>query len=46
MVVLSGVGAKEYYQSEFGYSPRGEYMVKNLQAQPGESSDSLRSSLR
>ncbi len=30
MVVLSGVGAKEYYQSEFGYSSRGDYMVKRL----------------
>ena len=30
MVVLSGVGAKEYYHSEFGYSPRGDYMVKSL----------------
>jgi elongator complex protein 3 len=30
MVVLSGVGAKEYYRSEFGYGSQGEYMVKNL----------------
>jgi len=30
MVVLSGVGAKEYYRSEFGYSPQAEYMVKEL----------------
>lgn len=30
MVVLSGVGAKEYYRSEFDYSPQGDYMVKNL----------------
>ena len=30
MVVLSGVGAKEYYRSEFGYSSLGEYMVKRL----------------
>ncbi len=29
MIVLSGVGAKEYY-SEFGYSSQGDYMVKNL----------------
>ena len=28
--VLSGVGAKEYYRSESGYSSRGEYMVKRL----------------
>ena len=31
-VVLSGVGAKEYYRSEFGYSSQGEYMVKGLKA--------------
>ncbi|MDI6814607.1 MAG: tRNA uridine(34) 5-carboxymethylaminomethyl modification radical SAM/GNAT enzyme Elp3 [Dehalococcoidales bacterium] len=30
MVVLSGTGAKQYYRSVFGYSPRGDYMVKNL----------------
>ncbi len=30
MVVLSGVGAKEYYRSGFGYSSRGDYMVKSL----------------
>ena len=30
MVVLSGVGAKEYYRSEFGYSSQGDYMVKRL----------------
>ena len=30
MVILSGVGAKEYYRSEFGYSPQGEYMVRSL----------------
>jgi len=30
MVVLSGVGAKEYYRTEFGYSSQGDYMVKNL----------------
>ncbi len=30
IVVLSGVGAKEYYRSEFGYSSQGEYMVKGL----------------
>lgn len=30
MVVLSGVGAREYYRSEFGYSLQGNYMVKNL----------------
>jgi len=30
IVVLSGVGAKEYYRSEFGYHSQGEYMVKTL----------------
>ena len=29
VVVLSGVGAKEYYR-EFGYSSKGNYMVKKL----------------
>ncbi len=33
MVVLSGTGAKEYYRSEFGYSSKGDYMVKRLPAQ-------------
>ncbi len=30
MVILSGVGAKEYYRTEFGYKPQADYMVKNL----------------
>jgi len=30
MVVLSGVGAKEYYRAEFGYRSQGDYMVKSL----------------
>ena len=30
MVVLSGIGAKEYYRSEFGYSSEADYMVKSL----------------
>ena len=30
LVVLSGIGAKEYYRSEFGYSSQAEYMVKSL----------------
>jgi elongator complex protein 3 len=30
MVILSGVGAREYYRSDFGYSLEGNYMVKNL----------------
>jgi len=30
MIVLSGIGAKEYYRTEFGYSSQGAYMVKSL----------------
>jgi len=30
MVILSGVGAKEYYRSEFDYGSQGDYMVKSL----------------
>ena len=30
MVILSGVGAREYYRAEFGYSSQGNYMVKQL----------------
>ena len=30
IAVLSGVGAREYYRSGFGYSLRGSYMVKIL----------------
>ncbi|MBI2852013.1 MAG: tRNA uridine(34) 5-carboxymethylaminomethyl modification radical SAM/GNAT enzyme Elp3 [Chloroflexi bacterium] len=30
MVILSGVGAREYYRTEFGYELQGHYMVKNL----------------
>jgi len=30
MVVLSGVGAREYYRSEFGYTAQADYMVKAL----------------
>ncbi|HEY82208.1 MAG TPA: tRNA uridine(34) 5-carboxymethylaminomethyl modification radical SAM/GNAT enzyme Elp3 [Dehalococcoidia bacterium] len=30
MIVLSGVGAREYYRTECGYSSLGEYMVKEL----------------
>ncbi|MBI2830532.1 MAG: tRNA uridine(34) 5-carboxymethylaminomethyl modification radical SAM/GNAT enzyme Elp3 [Chloroflexi bacterium] len=30
MAILSGVGAREYYRGEFGYAPRGDYMVKRL----------------
>ena len=33
MAVLSGVGAREYYRSEFGYSSGGDYMVKRLAPQ-------------
>jgi elongator complex protein 3 len=37
MLILSGVGAREYYRTEFGYSLDGDYMVKGL----GRSSGSL-----
>jgi elongator complex protein 3 len=30
MAVLSGTGAKEYYRTEFGYHPEGDYMVGDL----------------
>lgn len=30
MAVLSGVGAREYYRSEFGYNLQGDHMVKGL----------------
>jgi len=30
MVVLSGVGAKEYFRADFGYRLLGDYMVKSL----------------
>jgi len=30
IIVLSGVGAREYYRTEFGYRLQGDYMVKNL----------------
>ncbi len=30
MTILSGVGAREYYRTEFGYSLQGDYMVKGL----------------
>ena len=30
MLVLSGVGAKEYYRAEFGYHSAGDYMGKRL----------------
>ena len=33
IVILSGVGAREYYRSEFGYSSQADYMVKNLASQ-------------
>jgi len=33
MAVLSGVGAREYYRSEFGYMQQGDYMVKSLESQ-------------
>ncbi|HEY55504.1 MAG TPA: tRNA uridine(34) 5-carboxymethylaminomethyl modification radical SAM/GNAT enzyme Elp3 [Dehalococcoidia bacterium] len=30
MTILSGVGAREYYRSEFGYQLQGDYMVREL----------------
>jgi len=30
MVILSGVGAREYYRTEFGYRLQGDYMVRSL----------------
>jgi elongator complex protein 3 len=30
MLILSGVGAREYYRTEFGYSLDGDYMAKEL----------------
>jgi len=30
IAILSGVGAKEYYRSEFGYQEKAKYMVKGL----------------
>jgi elongator complex protein 3 len=30
MLVLSGVGAKEYYRSEFGYHAVGDYMLRKI----------------
>ncbi|MBU2536228.1 MAG: tRNA uridine(34) 5-carboxymethylaminomethyl modification radical SAM/GNAT enzyme Elp3 [Chloroflexi bacterium] len=33
MLVLSGVGAREYYRTESGYSSLGEYMVKELKSE-------------
>ena len=30
MIILSGIGAREYYRTEFGYSLQRDYMVKDL----------------
>jgi len=30
MIILSGIGAREYYRTEFGYESRGDYMVREL----------------
>ena len=30
MTILSGVGAREYYRTEFGYKSQGDYMVRDL----------------
>lgn len=35
MTILSGVGAREYYRTEFGYSLEGDYMVRDLGLQSG-----------
>ena len=32
MSILSGIGAREYYRTEFGYSLQGAYMVKELKS--------------
>ena len=34
MLVLSGVGAREYYRTESDYHSLGEYMVKELVSKP------------
>ncbi len=34
MLVLSGVGARDYYRNEAGYRSLGEYMVKDLTPRP------------
>jgi elongator complex protein 3 len=34
MKILSGIGAREYYRSEFGYRLEGDYMVKELAGNP------------
>jgi elongator complex protein 3 len=33
IAVLSGIGAKDYYRSGFGYKAQGDYMVKRLKPQ-------------
>jgi elongator complex protein 3 len=30
MTILSGIGAREYYRSEFGYRSQGDYVVRDL----------------
>ncbi len=35
LIILSGIGAKEYYRNEFGYRAEGNYMVKELKAKIG-----------
>jgi elongator complex protein 3 len=30
MTILSGIGAREYYRTEFGYKSQGDYMVRDL----------------
>jgi elongator complex protein 3 len=36
MAIISGVGAREYFRSEFGYELDGAYMVKDLGLSSGE----------
>lgn len=31
IAIISGVGARDYFQSEFGYKLEGTYMVKELE---------------
>ncbi len=35
MIILSGVGAREYYRAGFGYTTQGDYMVKQLKSPAG-----------
>lgn len=50
MAILSGVGAREYYRSEFGYELEGNYMVREIRNTKLESrnnpEDNVRSSIK